>query len=266
MRDQFEPLNPIEYLNNIGTQKIYEKTHIAKRNLELLFAKQFDKLDKIQAIGFVSIIQREYKIDLSALKEEIIEYYDVKPIKTNIVQMELEEVKKSKNSLLIFLFIVVAIAALFYFYQEGEKGLETLKEKSEKNSSEMILDALEKEKQEFEELQKESNITQDEMAVTSLIEPVVLEAIKITPRKKVWLGYIDLDTYQKVQTTTAESIELDPNKRWLILFGHGMVDLSQGDELHNFASAKRLFILYEDGVIKEIGKNEYKTLNRGKMW
>lgn len=266
MKDQFEPLNPIEYLKNIGVQKIYEKTHISKRNLELLFAKEFDKLDKIQAVGFVSIIQREYKIDLSNLNEDILSYYNDEPIKTNIIHAELDEEKKSKNSLLIFLFIVVAIAALFYFYQEGEKGLETLNEKNEKNSSEMILVALEKDKQEFEKLQNESNESQSTGSVTSLVEPIVLEPIKIVPQRKVWLGYIDLDTYKKVQTTTKDTLELDPNKRWLILFGHGLIKISQGDELHDFDSSKRLFVLYEDGVIKEIGKNEFKTLNRGKMW
>lgn len=266
MKNQFEPLNPIEYLKNIGTQKIYEKTHISKRNLELLFAKEFDKLDKIQAVGFVRILQREYKIDLSNLHEEILSYYDAEPIKTDSIHSEVYEENRSKNSFMIFLFVVVAVVSLFYFYQDGEKSLETSKEKSEKNSSEFILNALEKDKQDFEKLQQESNESQSTTAVTSLVEPVVLESIKIVPKRKVWLGYIDLDTYKKVQKTTSNTLELDPNKRWLMLFGHGLIKISQGDEVHDFDSSKRLFVLYEDGVIKEIGKNEFKTLNRGKMW
>ena len=76
-----------EKLKKIGAQKIYEKTHIARANVEYILSKSFDKLPKVQFRGFISILERDYGLDLqdvlhefeqhTAKDEEIVQYIKI---------------------------------------------------------------------------------------------------------------------------------------------------------------------------------------------
>jgi Zn-finger domain-containing protein len=65
-----------EILEENSVKAISEKTNISENNVETLLAGDFDKLKKVKTLGFISIIEREYKADLSALKEQALSYYD----------------------------------------------------------------------------------------------------------------------------------------------------------------------------------------------
>ena len=66
-------LNEILEENSIKT--ISQKTKISDSNLEALFEGNFTALQKTKALGFIAIVEREYHADLSALREEALEYY-----------------------------------------------------------------------------------------------------------------------------------------------------------------------------------------------
>ena len=57
-----------EILEENTIKSISQKTKISEENLENLLAANFDALKKIKALGFISILEREYNTDLSALK------------------------------------------------------------------------------------------------------------------------------------------------------------------------------------------------------
>ena len=57
-------------LQEIGSKTIAAETHIPIANVEKILNKEYDKLQKPQFFGFLSILEREYKIDLSSLKQE----------------------------------------------------------------------------------------------------------------------------------------------------------------------------------------------------
>ena len=59
----------IETLREIGSQKISEQTHIAKKFVEDILNENFDSMNKIQFAGFISILEREYGVDLHAQSE-----------------------------------------------------------------------------------------------------------------------------------------------------------------------------------------------------
>ena len=59
-----------EQLQELGSKKIVADTHIPLAHLEMILKKDFSQFKKPQFFGFISIIEREYKIDLSSLKQE----------------------------------------------------------------------------------------------------------------------------------------------------------------------------------------------------
>jgi hypothetical protein len=56
-------------------KEISYHTNISENNLEKVLEKDFSTLRKLQALGFISIIEREYKADLSELESEVRAYY-----------------------------------------------------------------------------------------------------------------------------------------------------------------------------------------------
>jgi len=61
-----------EQLKKLGSKEIAAVTHIPLAHVELILSKEFDQFKKPQFFGFLSIIEREYKIDLSGLKQEFL--------------------------------------------------------------------------------------------------------------------------------------------------------------------------------------------------
>ena len=65
-----------ELLENYSLKDIAKKTNISEENLDVLFNKEFEALTKVKAMGFISIVEREFKADLSALRKEAKSYYE----------------------------------------------------------------------------------------------------------------------------------------------------------------------------------------------
>jgi hypothetical protein len=64
-------------LKSIGAQKIHEKTHIARHHVQAVIHETFDDMTKIQLLGFISILEREYSVDLSDLKIKVQDFFSV---------------------------------------------------------------------------------------------------------------------------------------------------------------------------------------------
>ena len=75
----------LKKLKSIGSQKIHETTHISKAHVQAILDEKFDNLHSVQLAGFVSILEREYDIDLSELKNNAILYFNEN------IQEDLEE-------------------------------------------------------------------------------------------------------------------------------------------------------------------------------
>ena len=71
-----EDLDGYEKLKEIGSQKIHEDTHIPKEHTRGLVNASFINMNKIQFLGFISILEREYSINLDTLKAEGLEYFE----------------------------------------------------------------------------------------------------------------------------------------------------------------------------------------------
>lgn len=271
-----------EKLQAIGAQKIHEKTHIAKQHVQALLHESFDQMTKVQFIGFLSILEREYSVDLSAFKQKGLEYFKTAKTLNEEDNHVFITTHKKKNYTLLYIGLSVLLlsVAVLYSIQNEEKTMDELNSTFEKMQEEEL--GIKEEKEEnvaktLLEQNSDSNSSLGTAQETQIEEEQVQkkpsvelqefpDTLQIIPNARLWIGYIDANTHQKFQTTTSEAFELDPKKDWLLTMGHGDLSVVVGEEKIKFTQAENLRLLYKEGVIKEIDSEEFKSLNRGDRW
>lgn len=101
----------------------------------------------------------------------------------------------------------------------------------------------------------------------SLDSTLNTDELIITPKEPLWIGVIDLSTYQKKQVSSTDSytIKLDNNK--LIRTGHSHFDIKAPNLEKQYMGGNNKYFLFtiQDGL-KEISKKEFLELNRGDEW
>jgi len=70
-------LNEVIEENSIAT--ISKRTRISVENIERLVHRDFSKMKRVKALGFISILEREFSIELDTLKQECTEYFSSFP-------------------------------------------------------------------------------------------------------------------------------------------------------------------------------------------
>ncbi len=254
-------------LREIGAQKIYEKTHIPVGHVQAILHESYDGLNKVQFIGFISILEREYGLELNTVKLKGIAYFDEEK------KEEIDESifintkpKRNHNALYIIIAVIVFLIFLFVFYNDSKEAV-----KPAIQENEIIQKVKEKVVEEVNDTKaQESNET---LAVAetldqniSVLEEAVEKSFVIKTKTKLWVGYIELETNKKNQTIVSKEFDLDPNNDWLITLGHGYVDFEVNGKEYSYTTEKGLKFLYQDGELKPISFKEFKRLNRGYVW
>lgn len=258
-----------EKLKSIGAQKIHEKTHIAKHHVQALLHESFDEMTKVQFIGFISILEREYTFRLPDLRERGLEHFKglSKSFEEESQVFFTPKKKKNNTFLYILLALILLISGIIYNNLNHEKSLD------EQNATYEELQIQEKEIEEIPEIFEENNTTneliniQESNATQETQELVVLEkSLVIVPRTRLWIGYINTNTHQKYQKTITEPLEFDGEKDWLLYLGHGNIEIVLHGETIGYKKADNMRFSYQDGELKEIDLQEFKSLNRGNKW
>jgi len=273
----------IEKLQELGAQKISADTHIPLNHIQALLHENFDGFSKIQFLGFIAILEREYDVDLTELRQKGIVYFgEQEKTASEIHHQDLFVSPTKKRNLTPFYILIVVVIVLIGAYL-------TLNQSNTQDillNNDIILEDVQKNKDLIEEINasKELNNTQDKTQdmeqnatvvaqniddVEIIDEPdekVIVESFKIKPRSRVWLGYIDLTNYKKYQKTFKDELELDPSKEWLLTFGHGYIDIIVNGEVKKFKSRNSVKFHYKDGKVEEITAKEFKRFNRGRSW
>ncbi len=114
-------MDNIKVLEEIGLKRVCEETHIEQKYLKYMVDCDFDKLDHINTQGFIKILSREYKLDLSEWTEEFEEYWiENRQDKEDDGLFIVVDDKKSSKKFLFFLLSVILIATasvLFSIFQ-----------------------------------------------------------------------------------------------------------------------------------------------------
>jgi len=115
-----------EILEENSVKSISQKTNISEINIDTLVAADFDKLKKVKTLGFISILEREYKADLSAFKEQALEYYANNIERESVtLGLPLPEEKKGNSKWFKLLIWALIIYTVWYFFTQFDKTMLT---------------------------------------------------------------------------------------------------------------------------------------------
>jgi len=262
-----------EELQELGAESIHEKTHISRDKVELILTKSYGEINKIQFMGFISILEREYGLDLGEIKEEYARYQEEH--QTTILpkpSVILQSSSSSKQKWVIAgLTMIIILVTAGYFAQAKMANVPT--EEVMQLSSAAV--------QAFDGVKEDINMTQQAVEAnttmpvteqnTSDAQPIpqtpgTAEGLEIRPTYKVWVGMIDLATHQKSQMVTKEPIKIDTAKKWLIVLGHGRVEIASPSGTETLKEVNTVWFLCENGVLKRLTKGEFMEYNGGKDW
>ncbi len=121
-------LNEVIEENSIKT--IAKRTRISVENIEKLVAHDFSTMKKVKAQGFISILEREFNLELNSLRKECSEYfssYHDEKIDTNLV-ISIPENLDSGSGWLSKLLILILLFALgygaWYFFVDNNETVD----------------------------------------------------------------------------------------------------------------------------------------------
>ncbi len=266
----------LDTLRSIGAEEISRRTHIARHNVERLVAEDFSAFAPVQLSGFIRILEREYGVDLSSWKiaastqkrEVSAGTESAKPKQANDPFAHAAKSRRRQQyvawtfAALLAVAIAVTVAVLGGGHGKAKIELNnTAIDKARENLASLAVSSRRSTLEAVETIQRQH---QEEASSSS--EAVVYEDVVIRPRTKVWLGVIDAQTHKRYTRTTAQPWELDGNRSWLIVTGHGLLSIECGGVNASFAQRDRLLFLYEDGKCREIDAQEFRARNGGRIW
>lgn len=294
-------MDGFEKLQELGSKKIASATHIPMGHVESILGKEFSQFSKPQFFGFLSILEREYKVDLSGLKQEFLFARAQEEMQHDVsfdhpeTGSRLLENRKILYGALAAAAVLVAILllSLIDFSSPKEQKAEinntaidqakrnlNLESASAANVEEGIGDN-EVESAEFGQDTPDDNATasrggevskgneevqQENTQAVSSIEPTMPLHFRIVPQGKLWLGIIDAESHKRRVEIITEPLDLNAEKEWLILTGYGYLDMECGDTVKKYRETDKLLFLYEHGVCQQIDEAEFKARNKGKLW
>ncbi|WP_121286590.1 sialidase [Helicobacter pylori] len=282
----------LQILREVGVAEICKATKIASKNIHSILEKRYESLSRVHARGFIQILEREYKIDLSAWMKEFDKVYVFKegvgeeknqetnpeetakkPLKVeldySINQANTSLSKKSSKwkPFVIVLGVVVIILAVVIIQNSSslkeERGQEsTIKSGTKKNSFNKA-NPTEENKPEPTPKLEEKPKEQDKQEKEAIKEDP--NTIYIIPKKDIWVEVIDLDekknSFQKVFKKNY-SLETK-NHRLLLRFGHGHLSLKNNHQEQEYNDGKTKRFLYEPNKgLTLINEAQYKELQQ----
>ena len=335
-------MDDIDFFNNVDLKEVSKRTLVDLKELNYLKNEEFDKLSKAKGLGFIKIIEREYKVDLSGKRERFLEYLK-EHNKDNNSEFFIAPPKTSSKifpkALALSLVFVIIAGTIYILYlnrlsssadvelkpeknpivQEAKEisGIEINETKDNNTEGQSIIDkteeniSLSNKENDNEQLLKERNTTVNKSNKTisknlsdkleknnlsksnidkKLLQPVTKkqfnssvssqksinnnqkksitsdQVLTIVPKKRIWVGVIDLSNYKKSSYIKDSNITISKNSNFLIATGHGKFDIYYKNKMIKFNTVNPIKLLIKGGKIVKIDKKEFIKLNKGRYW
>lgn len=112
-------MDDVDFFDKIDIKEVARKTLINIKDLEYLKNEEFDKLSKTKGLGFIKILEREYKVDLSRKKEKFLEYLKEEGRDTTkefFIAPPKPPAKTFSKLIASILFILISVGILYILY------------------------------------------------------------------------------------------------------------------------------------------------------
>jgi len=245
-----------DILEENSVKAISKKTNISEDNVEALISENFEYLVKAKALGFISILERDFNLDLAKLKDKALEYYETHDTadKSIAIGLPVVEEKKGRSKWFLLLMLgLLAYASWYFVTQFDKKTLHTLLPFSEdKIESAAPVEAKEKQRKtnKDEALSISTALTHTQTDATGVQTDIVVASIEpnvskeVLPQKEAVVEAPQaVETQDVVSETTMVKtpVTTDP-KNIMIVPEHklwfGMIDTNTGKREHFSISQK----------------------------
>ncbi len=131
----------LKKFKSMDPEEVFEKTYITPKIVRILMEEDFRHIaSKNRTMGFITIIEREFGLDLSLLRQKAEGYFEIFPDEKEIFDEELKLVKKRKRrsyKKLLFLLLLVA-GGYFYYHNYYAQQQQIQPQQQELNVSQKI--------------------------------------------------------------------------------------------------------------------------------
>ena len=293
-----------EILEENSTQAISKKTMISEENIELLLAEDFSSLTKAKAMGFISILERDFNADLSALKKAALTYYDSRKgldESINIALPRVEEKKERSKLFPLLMLGLLAYASWYFFTQFDKKTLGTLLPFGDNKLETSVTQVATKDvgalsiDKALAETPADASGAQTEIVVASLepkkvvTQPIASNTqehfvststkhrkvhalirnrkIVLLPERKLWFGLIDIETGKREHFSITKQYKIDVTKKsWLLATSPASFALINHNETQEYNDARAHYFKVSNTGVESLSKEEYVAQGGYKKW
>lgn len=282
----------LEKLKQIGINKIREDTKLDVVKISDILEKRFDKLDYVRARGFINILERQYKLDLSDWLKEYRQHF---PEEKNESEEELEKerykqaVKQKRLTLIIvtsvlFLIFLYVVSQIFWSKknkQSFSQVQETRYEESVENEGEDLQKEMQQDEEKSQTVVENSNAEQEKALELKQIDKPISQlgtslfhgfsfdpenVLYLSFQKPVWVGVINLTNKKRI-TQIKQEFEMALDADLIFYIAYGVFTATVNEDEKQFYTYKPVFLIHtRDGGLKQITKEEFTSLNGGVEW
>ncbi len=261
-----------EILEENNVQGIHKQTKISVDTLNRIISKDFSSFKKVQAFGFISILEREYgSSKVEDLRQACEEYFETNA-REDIVYISptvIEAPQKPQWILWLAGFGILALTIYFimqssmtsdipaYTQEANTTKLSDINHSSELNASMAQAD---------KNITIPAVLTDTNSSFGNDINSTVSQQSKIIPKTKLWFGMMDVATKGLQNSIISEAFNIDTTKQWLIATSKASFSLQSPQGTKEFADYKVHYFKVDNTGITEITKEQFVTLGGPKRW
>jgi len=263
-----------EILEKNSTQDISKKTMISEANIDLLVAEDFSLLPKIKTMGFISILERDYNIDLSQLRKNALSYYDNRTDLEESSYITSSQINEKKGRSKLFPLIILgllAYASWYFFTQFDKKTLSTLLpfiEDKTKTTEKQVTKEFTPPSEAISSVaqSKKSNV-ETSINTVNVHTSINNQKILLIPEKKLWFGLIDMENGQREHFSITQKYEIDVTKKsWLLVTSPANFSLINHNETQEYNDARSHYFKVSKAGVEALTRDEYVTQGGYKRW
>ena len=242
--------------------------------------KAYGEIGRVQFMGYISILEREYGINLNEIKEEYKAFYndnvDMMTPKPSVI---LQATSNSKPKWVVAGIGLIALLIVGGYILQGK--LTTAPQEDVMHLTTAAVEVVDQNSDANVTDRNETNTSAVTVAAPEVVPvpaPDLNKSVKpaktlvsakelsILPKYKVWYGIIDVANGEKTQGVTKDPITIDTAKNLLIVMGHGRVEITYPDGKTQLDDRNTVYFASEQGAMKQITHKEFLERNGGKGW
>ena len=260
-------------------KSIRQKTKISEDDLQRLLNEDFSTLSKPKALGFITILAREYSVNLDSLKASAQAYYShqYEESKPKIAFSPIVEESSRSKWVTVLILIVLGVVTWYFFTQFDKKTLGRLLPTEVKSivtddipiDSEASLKITKPASRKIPKVVKAKILAPKKQDLDTVTAQVSVPSARMTiiPRGKFWFGLIDMDSGLRDQFTISKNLTFDlADKSWLLATDSHAFSLIQGNDKESHSDGRRHYFEVNNSGIKVLTKKDYISQGGYPKW